>query len=261
MPTYALARNRLLLQTLPTVTSSPAAPSPPGGVTTNLLGWWEADQLALADGASVASWTDASVNARHAVQATGSAQPTYRATGGPNSKPCVEFDGGDELASPAFTPGNAAMTWYIVASAPGGVYGVFAELSTTINSTTTGAVVYREDVNSIANEMKGDVGYSTFTTTATLTTTPKLITSVFDKSLATNEVTAWVNSVSAGTRSNNDNNTNTFNGSHSLYLGRRNSGSASALTGKLTIVLLYAGAHDDTTRGIIEAAIIAKYAL
>lgn len=260
MPTYGLARNRLLLRTLPT-TPAASAPSPPGGVTTDLLGWWEGDQLVLSDGASVASWTDASVNARHAVQATGANQPTYRATGGPNSKPCVEFDGSDELATPAFTPGNAAMTWYIVASANAAADYVFAEFSTNVNTPTTGALVYREAANTVAAIMKGDIGYSAFSTTAQVTTTPKLVTTIFDKSLATDEATTWINSATAGSRGNNSNNTNTFNGSHSLFLARRNSGSTLGLVGKLTIVLVYAGAHDGTTRGIIETAIIAKYAL
>ena len=66
--------------------------------------WFKADALALSDAAAVASWTDSSAGAQHAVQATGSLQPTFK-TSIVNSLPIVRFDGVRYLTSP-FHPKN-----------------------------------------------------------------------------------------------------------------------------------------------------------
>lgn len=50
---------------------------------------------ALPDGHAVGTWSDA-ISGCDFVQATGSKQPLYRATGGSNSRPAVEFDGNDD---------------------------------------------------------------------------------------------------------------------------------------------------------------------
>jgi hypothetical protein len=52
--------------------------------------WARADSLALSDGAKVSSWTDESANADHLIQATGTNQPLYRASG-LNGLPAIEF--------------------------------------------------------------------------------------------------------------------------------------------------------------------------
>jgi hypothetical protein len=57
-----------------------------------LQGWWKADALALADNATVTSWTDSSGNARHLD--TGGA-PTFQ-TNELNGLPIVRFDGTDD---------------------------------------------------------------------------------------------------------------------------------------------------------------------
>jgi hypothetical protein len=63
--------------------------------------WLDATQITgVANGGAVASWSDLSGNARHAVQATGANQPTY-VTGALNSKPVLRFDGtSDHLVAP-----------------------------------------------------------------------------------------------------------------------------------------------------------------
>lgn len=65
---------------------------------TSLKAWWKASSIAQGDNTAVASWTDV-IGGIAAVQATGSLQPTYRTSLGPNSTPCVSFDGGDRLVS------------------------------------------------------------------------------------------------------------------------------------------------------------------
>ena len=75
----------------------------PGGVgrtdgTSALELWLQADDLALADGASVAEWPDASGNGNGAT-ASGSRQPTFATSLGPseaNGRPLVRFDGSDD---------------------------------------------------------------------------------------------------------------------------------------------------------------------
>lgn len=83
----------------------PVAAVAPDAVT-GLQLWLKADALGLADAAAVSSWTDSSVNARHAVQATGSKQPAYK-TSILNGKAVVRFGGDDILTCPAF---GAALT-------------------------------------------------------------------------------------------------------------------------------------------------------
>ena len=55
---------------------------------------WNADSLALADGAAVASWTD-SIAGIAATQGTGANRPTYRSMG--FFGPTVQFDGSNDL--------------------------------------------------------------------------------------------------------------------------------------------------------------------
>lgn len=79
-----------------------------------LVAWYAADQLALADDAAVASWTDLSGNDTHAVQATGASQPTYK-TAILNSLPVVRFDGTDDLLrTAAITLIPQPTTWFCV---------------------------------------------------------------------------------------------------------------------------------------------------
>ena len=69
------------------VTLSPVAGSPPA---TGLIGWWKADAIAAANGASLAQWDDSSGSANHLTQVVGGSQPTY-ATNQVNGLPAVRF--------------------------------------------------------------------------------------------------------------------------------------------------------------------------
>jgi hypothetical protein len=63
----------------------------------NVFAWFNANYIngfgnaQPADGAAIAQWNDLTPNARHLVQATGANQPIFRATGGPNNLPSVNF--------------------------------------------------------------------------------------------------------------------------------------------------------------------------
>jgi hypothetical protein len=62
-----------------------------------LVAWYAADRITgLADGNAVSQWTDSSGLGHHAAQGTGANQPTYQ-TGELSGKPCVRFDGSDDV--------------------------------------------------------------------------------------------------------------------------------------------------------------------
>lgn len=62
--------------------------------------WLDASQLALADNAQVASWTDLSGNGYNATQATEAKRPTFK-TGIQNGLPIIRFDGLDDFLQTA----------------------------------------------------------------------------------------------------------------------------------------------------------------
>jgi hypothetical protein len=64
------------------------------------LAWFQAESLALNDGDAVASWTDLSGNANHAVQATEANKPLYKASV-LNGKAVLRFDGSNDTLKTA----------------------------------------------------------------------------------------------------------------------------------------------------------------
>lgn len=93
--------------------------------------WLRADDLALADGTAVSSWTDLSGNGLHATQGTGPNQPLLK-TGIVNGHQVVRFDGSND---------------YLATSAPAistkvGTMAVICKMTTTQNSSplTNGAI-------------------------------------------------------------------------------------------------------------------------
>lgn len=82
---------------------------------TGCKAWWNAAYVDTpVDGSAISTLYDISGNGNHLTQATGSAKPTYRATTGPNSKPCADFDGGDSLARIFPTPLVQPNTFFAV---------------------------------------------------------------------------------------------------------------------------------------------------
>ena len=78
------------------------------GVTDSLGG-------AIATDEGVGTWNDQSGNGRHVTQTTDTDRPVYKATGGPGSKPCIQFDGTDDfLASAAHFWGSDDLTVIVV---------------------------------------------------------------------------------------------------------------------------------------------------
>ena len=114
----------------------------PDELSTAVFRWYDASQIAgLSDGDPVSQWDDESVNADHAVQATGSKQPTYK-TGIINGWPVVRFDGGDVLEfSEIFDSSGATAHMFVVADHTGGTAG--ALLSTRPTAPTNAGWTWR----------------------------------------------------------------------------------------------------------------------
>lgn len=68
----------------------------PPTTVAGLLRWYAADEMPLSDGAPVASWTDYSAQADHAIQPISSQQPIYK-TAIVNGRAVVRFDGTDDF--------------------------------------------------------------------------------------------------------------------------------------------------------------------
>ncbi|MCB1174262.1 MAG: LamG domain-containing protein [Leptospiraceae bacterium] len=86
--------NLVTLEPTRSDTAPPVSQQTPDSVS-SLAFWYKADALGLANNSAVGSWTDASGNGRHAVNATGAEQPVYQ-TGILNAKPALYFDGTDD---------------------------------------------------------------------------------------------------------------------------------------------------------------------
>jgi hypothetical protein len=215
------------------------------------------DITGLSNGAAVASWAGKSAVGATAVQATGSKQPAYT-TGVVNGLPVVRFGADDSMGTSAIDlTDTPSVTLYIVASAPSGSDRTVVEIGAA--PLTAGVAVVRDSANKITAFVKGDVGLSTFVSNQTITTTHKLITGTFDKSLATNETNLWINGDVAGARGTNSNNTGNL-ASAAVFLAARNNGSL-FLSGDIALVFGYKGVHNSTQRAAVEAHINGKYAL
>ncbi len=81
-----------------------------------LVAWYKTDTLALADGASVASWPDSSGNGNTVAQATGSKQPTFK-TAVLSGRDAVRFSSTNDTCLIDTTPagfGASGLTVYAV---------------------------------------------------------------------------------------------------------------------------------------------------
>lgn len=82
----------------------------PGLPSSGLVALWRASDLVLSDGDPVSTWAPGS-GTPGSLTGSGSARPTYRATGSPSGGPAVEFDGSNDemtLSSPVGLPSGAA---------------------------------------------------------------------------------------------------------------------------------------------------------
>jgi hypothetical protein len=184
--------------------------------------------------------SDQSGLSRDASQATGSKQPLYK-TNIANNQPALRFDTSDDyLQTPSInlTGTNGITLFVVVANITAGSNRVIAELSADANTAANlGFTLLKNTSNQIDTYVRGAVGFSEFLSTATVTTGPVIISVTYDKAQATNEVTNWLNGVSAGTRPSNSNNIDNF-GNQPLYIGMRG-GTTLPFGGDLLEILMY----------------------
>lgn len=218
-----------------------------------LVAWFAARQeTGLNDGDAVSTWTDRSGNGRNATQ-SGTKRPLYK-TNIINGKPALLFDNSDDCLQTAaidLTGTNGITLYAVVSGITAGALAMIAETSATAATNSGAFNLFRQADNTVAASARGGSS-SNFLTTATVTSTATVISAVYDLSLATNEVTVWLNGTSAGTRSSNNNQAVNF-GNHALNIGSRNNGASLPLNGYVAELLIYNTAHNSTQRGLIEA--------
>ena len=230
---------------------------------TSCMFWYRADSLsAVGDGNPVSAWTDESGNGRN-LSTSGTARPTYRATGGPSSTKTVEFNGSTNiLKASAFTPGNAGVSLFAVAKTTSSTATeVICESSDNYNATNGAFIFYANSSNQLVAGHCGNVGKTTWVTTALIGTASfKYLSAVIDMTLSTAEALAWINNVSSGSVGSNSNNTGSFSVSLGLNVGNRADGSI-GWAGSICELIGYSVALDDTKRGAIQTYLSEKYSL
>lgn len=224
--------------------------------------WLDASQLSgLNDGDAMSSWTDMSGNSRHATGTT-TQRPTYK-TGIVNGKAVARFNGSSNglvTGNVDFT-GTSAVTVFCVASCISGSDRAMVELTTSTAAVTNGFVLFRQTTsNKPVAFIRGDVGNSVATHDVAMsgTSTFRLVSAKFDKSLSTNEAVVWVNGGWSSTISNS-NNTNAF-ANAPIYIGSR-AQSSLFWSGDIAEVLIYNRALTATERLQVQGYLNDKYAL
>jgi hypothetical protein len=131
--------------------------------------WFDASQLALSDGASVATWPDLSGNGNDATQATGTTQPIFH-TNRLDGLPIVSFDGIDDNILTAAFVQSAERTVCILAKANDAAPSLDGYFN--IATGATRVLQFRqEDASSVQAAAFDSVGVAYLDDTAALTQT------------------------------------------------------------------------------------------
>jgi trimeric autotransporter adhesin len=221
----------------------------------NLGLWLKADAGITLNTSEVSQWDDQSGNGISFTQSTGANQPTYEATGGPNSKPCVSFVAAnlDFLLSGATSlySLSTGYTFFIVMKAnTGGTDNLAID-------TDTDSFGIQQYLGNFLTRWNA-ISYSQAVQTDT---TFKYYSVKFDGGGATNadKVKNWINGVSQSL---------TFVGaaptsitsSSAWYLGRYFSGGFN-FNGRICEIIAYTDKKSDSDRQLVEAYLARKYGL
>lgn len=197
-----------------------------GGVWTpaNLspLVWFDASDAAsiTSSGGAVSAWAS-QVGAYSAVQDAAAGKPTTGSTT-INGLNVLAFDGGDVLSCAAVDLSAAdAVTVWVVGTVSGAGDRIFAEHSPNFNS-NVGWIIYSASTRQVVYGHHR-TAVSSYATTATISTTAKLMVGVGDMTLATSEALAYVDNTLSGSTVLNGNNATPF-ASQTLFIGARLSG-------------------------------------
>lgn len=226
------------------------------------LAWWDASDASTftySSGTSVSQWTDKTTNAWAAVQATAASQPSRSGT--VNGLSTVVFDGSnDSLSVSSFNmSGGQKFTLAMVTSCVSGNDRVFAEHTTNYNATPGAWIVYRANTNVVAFAKRGGGNYATFDSSASLTTTPRIIFAEHDGTLSTDESSMWIDSSNSGTRPIN-NNTNANNLNATMYVGAR-AGTGLYLNGQIAEFIVTTSILTAAQRVDLQTYLAAKWGI
>lgn len=228
---------------------------------TGLVFWLDAAALALANGDPVASWTDASGNGRHAVQATGAAQPTYR-TNQINGLPAVDFDGtGDGLQVPAVDLAAwDGITVYAVARFDTlATDQVLIESSANYNSNVGGVIAYYDltQTGFVAGRSVTSAVGSWECWSPITAATPCVLTARASFVPQRAGVAGFVNGAGVGAYVTDPKAPSTPTrftlGNHAWNIGARNNAASLRFDGQMGEVLVYRRLHSPLERMTVEA--------
>lgn len=202
--------------------------------------WLEADRIiGLSDGDPIATWLDASQGGNNATQAVAGKRPTYK-TNIINGKPVARFDGGDCLitSSVDLSAIDDVTIFAIFTAATGATVQAIIEHGNGASGATKPISLFRNSsADSVIALLIGNVGTANYINSIPVSSTPVIAQAIYDKGLATDEVSLYINNVLVGSRSVNNNNTDSF-ANNVFYIGARTD-STLYLTGDVAFLAVY----------------------
>lgn len=115
-----------------------SADPPDPSTIANLELWLQPRSIGVGDGNPISTWSDSSGNSRNATN-VGTQRPTFRASGGSNNQPYVEFDGSDDtLVLPDFATGFTAGHIFYVVKIDNDPPGASGQAGPIMRASTTG---------------------------------------------------------------------------------------------------------------------------
>ena len=189
----------------------------------------EARNLALANNAAVASWSDITSNHYDAAQATAGQRPTFR--NDLYSFPAVRFDGANDcMVTPSIdlTAANKLHQFVLckLIGAPA-AFGILNESSANFGSNVSTFVsyIYPDGTIEAGNHNDTDNSASYADSNPAFAATFKLLEITIDRTLASNEVSIYKNGVLDVAGRPLDANTSGNFGNYPLFIGGRNQAS------------------------------------
>lgn len=221
----------------------------------NLGGWWRSDLGITLNGSDVSQWDDQSGNGVNFTQPTAAYQPAYSASGGPGSKPCVQFNAPDltfmsSVATSLYSLSTGYTFFIVLKVATGGSDGL------AVDTDTDSFGVQQFSGNFLARWNGG--GYSQAPQTGT---TWKYYSVKFDGGGATNadKMKTWINGA-AQTLTFAGSAPASLNASSRWDIGRFSVGGYN-LTGDIAEIIAYTDEKSDADRQTVESYLASRYGL
>ena len=225
------------------------------GVTDSLGG-------AIANNEGVGTWADLSGNGHNVTQATNGARPVWKATGGPGSKPCIQFDGTDDfLASAAHWWGSdditviAVMKWATATRASDQTaFARFAAsnfqwalVGDNLNP-TYGERMFFSASGSSSQYDEINIAHSAY-----------LLTSIVANTAS--DALAWYEDGTSISIITNQTQTSIYDASQPFVVGANNASATNIFQGSISEIIVYSRALSTTERAAIETYLNRKYDL